>query len=560
MESHYIVIGIVLLIIGMMIFGEINNRKKLRKKVRNGWGTWPGETRFDEEESLKESYDLLKKRTKKDSAIDDITWNDLDMFHVFQQINHTYSSIGSEALYRKLRAFDFDDRDQQRMEQLIAHYQNHPRIREEIQYIFAQLGKKDDNLVVYYLTQNKKQKVLNLGFYVLLGILPIIGLILIFTPLSQLGVILAISAVSFNLIYSQAKKMNIEGELASMNYLVQTISVAKKLSKLEHPLNEELRFLLKPLQKINWFSFSFQMKGNSEGEIIFDYLNMLFMLPFISYHFVFNRIKKHEKEAILLWELLGDMEAASAILNYRTVLPLQSQPDFVEGNQVTAEEVYHPLIDEPVVNPLNWQRNTLVSGSNASGKSTYVKSIAINCILAQTIYTCLAESFSFKRGHVLTSMAVEDDVLEGDSYFVAEIKSLKRVLEKVRTHERCYCFIDEILKGTNTVERISASASILNWLSEYPSLAFVATHDIELTEILKAQCDNVHFRENVTNERGIKFDYRLRKGPATSRNAIQLLGIMDFPDRVVSNAKGMASFFDQNQRWVHMKEQRQQSV
>src|SRR5699024_5055339 len=196
-----------------------------------------------------------------------------------------------------------------------------------------------------------------------------------------------------------------------------------------------------------------------------------------------------------------------------------------------------------------WMQNTLVSGSNASGKSTYVKSVAINCILAQTIYTCLAESFSMKRGHVLTSMAVEDDVLQVDSYFVAEIKSLKRVLDQVNTQERCYLFIDEILRGTNTVERIAASSSIIDWIDDYPSLAFVATHDIELTEILKNECENVHFEEQVTAEKGISFDFKLKQGPAKTRNAIALLKVLNYPEKLVADAKEAATFFDQHRKW-----------
>ena len=123
----------------------------------------------------------------------------------------------------------------------------------------------------------------------------------------------------------------------------------------------------------------------------------------------------------------------------------------------------------------------------------------------------VAESFTMEPGHVLTSMAVEDDLFEGDSYFVAEIKSIKRLLEQVQQKERCYCFVDEILKGTNTIERIAASASIIHWLSRYPSLAFIATHDIELTEILKNDCSNIHFSEQVTADDGISFDYKVKQ-------------------------------------------------
>src|SRR5699024_9710649 len=110
-------------------------------------------------------------------------------------------------------------------------------------------------------------------------------------------------------------------------------------------------------------------------------------------------------------------------------------------------------------------------------------------------------------GHVITSMAVEDNIFEGDSYFIAEIKSIKRLLTQVETNEKCYCFIDEILKGTNTIERIAASSSVVHWLRNFPSLAFIATHDIELTEILKTSCKNVHFAESVTKEEGVVFDY-----------------------------------------------------
>ena len=207
------------------------------------------------------------------------------------------------------------------------------------------------------------------------------------------------------------------------------------------------------------------------------------------------------------------------------------------------------MVEYSVVNPVDWQRNTLVTGSNASGKSTYVKSIAISGILAQTINTAIAEKLTMQPGHVLTSMAVEDDIMAGDSYFVAEIKSIKRLLNQVEKGERCYCFIDEILKGTNTIERIAASSSVVTWLADYPSLSFVATHDIELTEMLKEYCDNVHFEETVTEEQGISFDYELKQGPAVTRNAIALLKVMDYPEKIVEQAQKEARYFDEQRTW-----------
>ena len=178
-----------------------------------------------------------------------------------------------------------------------------------------------------------------------------------------------------------------------------------------------------------------------------------------------------------------------------------------------------------------------------------MKSIAINCILAQPIQPALAEKFTLQHGHVLTSMAIEDDLFAGDSYFVSEIKSIKRLLAQVEKGERCYCFVDEILKGTNTIERIASSAAAVRWLADYPSLAFVATHDIELTEILKNECENVHFEEQVTAEKGISFDFKLKQGPAKTRNAIALLKVLNYPEKLVADAKEAATFFDQHRKW-----------
>ena len=97
----------------------------------------------------------------------------------------------------------------------------------------------------------------------------------------------------------------------------------------------------------------------------------------------------------------------------------------------------------------------LITGSNASGKSTYIKAIAINAILAQTINTVLAEKWMMKPSYIVTSMAIQDNVLDGDSYFIAEIKSLKRIMQLIEEEKPCISFIDEILKGTNTIERIA---------------------------------------------------------------------------------------------------------
>lgn len=545
MDPKFLAIGIVLSVGAFFVILDLFSKTKLRQLVRSQWGKIPRQIRLDKEESLKAAWQIEKQFHDWDSEIDDLTWYDLDMQAIFELINGTYSSIGSEALYQRLRNFHFNQTDD--LEELIQFYQENPEIREKIQFHFAGLGKHDNNFTKQYIANGKKEKLGNLGLYVLLGLLPLISLILL-VVIGPIGIFLLLGSILFNVIFYMTKKAKLETELESMRYLVQSISLANKLATIPTPRQAEIRENSIPLKSIAKWGFSFRVKSNSEADMLFEYLNLAFMIPFIAYNFVITRLSKYSQEAINLWSVLDEMEVAAAVLNFRTYFPISCQPEFAEGG-IKAEDIYHPLVEYSVVNPVDWQRNTLVTGSNASGKSTYVKSIAISAILSQTINTAIAEQFTMQPGHVLTSMAVEDDILAGDSYFVAEIKSIKRLLSQVKKGARCYCFIDEILKGTNTIERIAASSSVVTWLADYPSLSFVATHDIELTEMLKKQCDNVHFEETVTEDRGITFDYVLKQGPSVTRNAIALLKVMDYPEKIVDQAQKEARYFDEQRTW-----------
>ena len=187
-------------------------------------------------------------------------------------------------------------------------------------------------------------------------------------------------------------------------------------------------------------------------------------------------------------------------------------------------------------------------GPSGSGKSTFLKNVAINSILAQTIHTCTATSCQTPFLKVMTSMALRDDISSGESYFIVEIRSLKRILDESRKKEPLLCVIDEVLRGTNTIERIAASSQILNALRGNWLLSFAATHDIELSYILDSLYENYHFEEEV-REKEVVFSYILQKGRTTSRNAIQLLDMLGYDPKIVKGARGAAADFEKNGVW-----------
>lgn len=213
------------------------------------------------------------------------------------------------------------------------------------------------------------------------------------------------------------------------------------------------------------------------------------------------------------------------------------------------ENVYHPMIDEPVKNSISVERGVLLTGSNASGKSTFLKTIAINALLAQTIHTVLADSWKSNFCQIYSSMALRDDLMSQESYYIVEIKSLKRILDHMEDEMPLLCFVDEVLRGTNTVERIAASAQILRGMDRENVMCFAATHDIELTYMLEKQYENFHFQEEV-KENDILFNYCLYEGRATSRNAIRLLSIIGYDTEIIEAAEASAERFMESGEWV----------
>ena len=190
-----------------------------------------------------------------------------------------------------------------------------------------------------------------------------------------------------------------------------------------------------------------------------------------------------------------------------------------------------------------------MTGSNASGKSTFLKNTAICAVLAQSIDTVPAAAYRANFLRVFTSMALTDNLSKGESYFIVEIKSLKRILDAASgENSPVLGIIDEVLRGTNTIERIAASSQILKTLIKGNVLAFAATHDIELSYILEKLYTNWHFEEEVSDN-DVVFNYQLKSGRAVSRNAIKLLGIAGYSPAIVEQAKEEAERFEKTGEW-----------
>jgi DNA mismatch repair ATPase MutS len=290
--------------------------------------------------------------------------------------------------------------------------------------------------------------------------------------------------------------------------------------------------------------------GGGLSELFMEYVRMLTHIDLIRFNNIYKLFTEHQDELNSMFARTGLLDATRAVASYRTLKGKYCVPVLHEEASHTLKTmgIGHPLIDEPVVNSIAADRPVLLTGSNASGKSTFLKTLAVNAIFAQTIHTVLADRYEADYFHILSSMALRDDIETQESYYIVEIRSLKRIMDASEGNVSVLCFVDEVLRGTNTAERIAASSRILRYLAERKALVFAATHDLELTSLLSDVYDNYHFSEQV-KEDIVVFDYQLKPGKATSRNALKLLKMMDYPEQITDEANQAVETFLTTGEW-----------
>lgn len=245
---------------------------------------------------------------------------------------------------------------------------------------------------------------------------------------------------------------------------------------------------------------------------------------------------RHGSEVRRWFEALAELEATLSLAGFAHDRPAFSFPELepLESENETptleARALGHPLLDAPVTNDVSLRdrnRILVVTGSNMSGKSTWLRTLGLNAVLAQTGAPVCARSLRLSSPlSVLTSMRVSDSLELGVSYFYAEVKRLKALIDgAVQARGRVLFLLDEILLGTNSRERQIASREILRLLAATGAIGAVTTHDLSLAELSRESglaLINVHFQDSLLDGR-MQFDYRMRPGVAESTNALRLL-------------------------------------
>lgn len=549
------VIAILIVLIITSIRSGIEERKRIRVRLEDEFvNPVNREIDYDAYNNLK-AYFYSKEKTLS-NTIDDDTWDDLNMDSVYMEINSTNSSVGREYLYAMLRCPQTSMDKIDEIDKLAQKFTKDSTNRIKVQEEFVKLGYAG-NVGIYFNLHNiiSFDVQSNVSHY-LMQVFMIAALLLMVLGRADIGFLGFIVALAATVITYYRDKAKIEPYLNCVKLVVRLINLSDSISGMNidfldkyNKVLKECHAATKNIPKNTFLITSGSNMSGSIGEMMLDYMRIFTHMDLIKFNNCVKLIKKHDEDIIRLYEVLGYIESVISIAAYRNKLDYWSVPKLSKNHDYQVEELYHPLLDKPVANSIKADRCVLLTGSNASGKSTFLKSIAINALFAQTIATSTSKSYEGDFYKIVSSMSHKDDLINGDSYYMVEIKALKRILDlSAKSTDKVLCFLDEVLRGTNTVERIAASTQILKCFGERNTLCFAATHDIELTKLLEEYYENYHFDESFEND-DVKYNYNLLKGPAVTRNAIKLLAKTGYDKKLIDDANLMTELFEKNGTW-----------
>jgi DNA mismatch repair ATPase MutS len=321
--------------------------------------------------------------------------------------------------------------------------------------------------------------------------------------------------------------------LESYNYKTDS-----KLSRMCEPF---INFSQKPSILLKRIKNSIDLLRIRKGNpFVWNIIRAVFPVDFF-FRLKLHNYKKLVSENINIWlETWYNLEALSSLATFVFLNPEYNFPEITKyGNSeimFRGKALGHPLIkkENKIRNDFIFNTNgeiSIVTGSNMSGKSTFIRTLGVNLSLAYAGSVVNAESLNVSLFRLYTCIKVSDSVIDGISYFYAEVKRLKKLLDEIETSGfPVFFLIDEIFRGTNNVERLKGSSAFIKKLAETNAVGVLATHDLELVKLADviSKVKNYHFKEEIKNNK-MFFDYMLNEGPCPTTNALKIMKLEGLP-------------------------------
>ena len=501
------------------------------------------------------------------ASLDERTWADLNLEDVFAAIDRTQSTLGQHALYHRLRTAPLGAH-LEAFEALVDRMTVDAGVRERAQMALARL-QDPHGYDVWWLGLNGA--VQQRSWYVLFPVLTASAIVLAaLAPFWSSAVVPLVAVLVLNVAVHYATDFQIGMIARSFRQCAPLIATAESLGFLGgddiDPIVSPLRTDVPALARLKLISRwvngdPFMLPVNADLLVlsltdlvaaVYEYLNLAFLLDATGVYLVVKDLSRYGGSLVRATAAAGDVDAAISIASFRAGRSDWTRPDFRKSEAATEiTDLRHPLVPAAVANSIAVQpgRGVVITGSNMSGKSTFLRTVGVNAVLAQTIHTCLARHYHAPVFQVRSCIGRADDLLAGKSYYIVEVQALLQLVRASDDTAPHLFLLDELFRGTNAVERIAAGQAVLVGLLEArrgarrPHVVLAATHDGELVDLVSETFDAYHFGDSVGPD-GLTFDHRLQHGPATTRNAIALLRLHGAPTTLLAQAVTTAEMLD----------------
>lgn len=469
--------------------------------------------------------------------------NDLDLFgehSLFQLLNHTVSPGGKARLAALLKS-SFSRKESEERTEAVVELGSKRLLLQALEAAGLALKKegKEDAKWIAWLGSAEKLSVFAriLAIVGPLGGITMLALIYVgIIPPALLGVWVLIGVAVLGTVFQPLKKADESIPFASTlkSYRVRAEQIEKEVfasaqlvaaQKALCPDGASPSALLRDLDRLGlWVQ--------NRLNLLYLPINLLFWTDFLLFTQLVswkNRVGQslsHLPENLEKWEVWlslgafeGEMEGCG---EFR----------WTDDSQLIATEISHPMIlpGKAVPNSIQFDsshRLALLTGANMSGKTTFMRTLGINCVLANLGLSPFGKSLVMGDFQLYTSMRNSDNLGESVSSFYAELKRIHTLIERLEAGEELFFLLDEILKGTNTQDRISGSEALIRQTLRLRGFGIISTHDIELSSLAQT-VENIHnysFHSEIL-DRSIDFDYKIKKGPCPSFNAHKLMELM----------------------------------
>lgn len=492
-------------------------------------------------------------QTVDDQTVDDQTFADLELQGVYEWLDRTLTAIGAQTLYGWLRRPLLDPSAIAARRRRIDDLTAEPATRVALQRVLTASSDRDGWDAAIVLSDPGPPlwgppwlyKTMAYAF------LPTLALGFLGSNIFFLGAGFVLAAANPVLHYVVTQQT--AGHLEGLRQVRATVGLARALREaLPSAVREQvdaagLEADLKTATKAITIKSSGQQAGVSPlggiGKGIAEYVGAFMLTAVREYVHSRDGVHTHRAAITSVLRFVGEVDAALSLAHVRCSVDGLCEAEFdpqLHGVQATA--LVHPqLIDDGVANDVTLGPGSLlVTGSNMAGKSTFLRTVGVNLLLAQVMGLACAERFVHGRLRVIASMQAHDDLGGSVSLYQAEVIRIRTILREGAADPPCLVLLDEVFRGTNPTDRVAASAAVLIDLAG-ANVVIAATHDLALVELCSDGFDVGHFTERIDDETAeVVFDYALKPGVSRRTNALALLERLDYPASVVARARSLA--------------------